>query len=417
MTNYKTAMLILLFEKHLMWSRSDGPGRTLYYYYDDRITWVVATVVVVWIAFLLIRRYRVSNAQRRPRRGNRQRVPKRVVRIKNELSSKYLAGGFSNNLHAIGVGLGADGNHCIHYFVNDATQELWPGAGTTRLPASYGGVPLVVVQMPRASAARGRDPLGLQTDLDVIVGGASGANKKLVGQVGTLGYFCRSEDDSVCVLSNAHVLVDLDNTDPGREDWIVQPSPGEVEESEQIGMLRLPEPQQQLKFGDPHNVNFDMEASANFIDAAIAKLDTLQFQAVIPRIGTVNGHVPQTDLDIGELVRKVGRTTSLTVGKIRHVRVDLWIGYNRTRWAYFKDQILIEPIQTNAKFTDAGDSGSLVVEEAGNKAIGLIFAVVSKDPKDTSPPAPADAQTINNFGVANPIDKVLETFRIELLTE
>ena len=200
-------MLMLLLEKHVMWSRPDGRGGTIYYHYYDQVTWVILALAAIWIAWLLIRRYRRLRALRRPPRGVNYRLLERVVRIKDELSARYLAPGFSNNLHAVGIGrLATSGDYCIQFFVSDATQELWLGAGTTTLPPSYSDIPLEVIQMQRASllvSVAREIPIGehckpILDYREVTIGGVSGANINLVGQSGTIGYFCRRKGRRWC---------------------------------------------------------------------------------------------------------------------------------------------------------------------------------------------------------------------------
>lgn len=415
-------MLMLLLEKHLMLSRSDGRGGTINYYYYDEITWVVAAVAVVWIAWMLIRRYRRLRAQRRPRRGVKHRVPRRVVKIKNELSSNYLAVGPSNNLHAMGIGLDAAGDYCIQFFVSDATQELWPGAGTATIPASHNRVSLALVQLPRASfwagaatdlrvdPGQGQNSLPIRQYLEVTVGGVSGANMNLTGQNGTLGFFCRSRGKNsyqdVCVLSNAHVLVDLQNPVVSDSDLIVQPGPGERSPNESIGTLT-----------DFAPLKFDNGDKPNFIDAAIATLKPSQkYQAVLPAIGAVKGYASQDDVAVGETVRKFGRSTGYTEGRIYSIELDVWIDYDRTRQsAFFKNQFLIEPASpTYPIFVSKGDSGSMVMGE-GNYAVGLLCGGGSQDLSAIQPPGNANVPIIKNYGIANPISKVLDNFGMELV--
>lgn len=404
-------MLINHFEKHLIWSGSDAAGRTVSYYYDDRITWAVLVVAVIWIAWLLLRRYRRS--------GNKP-VPKRLIRIKDELSGKYLAGGVSN-LHAIGIGLGEDGNYCIQFFVSDAEEELWPGAGKTKLPASYGGVPLVLIESPRAGLAiaattdlQAADPSAvLRQQHDIIVGGLSGANNNLEAQ-GTLGFFCRSRsrnNSAVYVLSNSHVLVNSQGLMPGDLDVIVQPSPGEVAEGQPIATLTSYLP---LRFANPNYPTTNLDAVANVVDAAIARLNSGQeYQAVLPWIGNVNGHLLRQNVVPGQRVRKVGRTTGLTAGVVTSVSVNAWISTTYGQPAYFKDQFMIEPIFPYSEFALPGDSGSLVVEP-NNRAIGLICARGSAPRR--VPVGGGTVTIISSYALVNPISPILDLFGIELLT-
>ncbi len=89
---------------------------------------------------------------------------KRVIKRKRELSSQYLQPGFSNTIHAIGIGrLDNSNDFCIQVFVSDAKAELWPGAGARGFRGSYRGVPVVLIEMPMASFLSAATP-ALQFD-------------------------------------------------------------------------------------------------------------------------------------------------------------------------------------------------------------------------------------------------------------
>ncbi|HEV2862494.1 MAG TPA: hypothetical protein VGX48_15885 [Pyrinomonadaceae bacterium] len=404
-------MLLLFFERHpiLSWRNPDGSVTTRYY--DDRVTWVVAALVVVWLAWFLIMRYRRARALRRtPRSRADSRLLQRVVRRKRELSDRYLLPGLSANIHAVGVGLlGAD--YCIQVFVGDPAQELWPGTTAASPPATYRGVPLRVFRMRPATFISGAEPYsgGIRDPQEVIVGGISGANTNLTGQSGTIGYFCTRRSrwprrPEVLMLSNSHVFADLRKGKVDDGDLIVQPSPGERATGRPIGTLvNFAE----LKFG----------GDANHVDAAVAKLWGPQKHApVIPLIGAVKGHVEKKDVRPGEPVRKFGRTTGYTEGCVFSVYLDIRVGYDRTgQSAFFRDQILVEPrLPDHTHFVRKGDSGSLLVD-SGQHALGLVFAGMPETP-EAQPPAPDPrVPAVENYGVANPIAEVLDRLNIELL--
>jgi hypothetical protein len=217
---------------------------------------------------------------------------KRIVKIKDELSSQYLRAGLSNNIHAVGIGrLAPAGDYCIQVFVVDATQELWPGAGpaTTLAGSFFRGIPLLLIQMARmgflidtaVDFAAGQYVNGIRDQQAVIVGGISGANVNLTGQSGTIGYFCTRKSKlwrrkEVYLLSNSHVFVDLQNPKADDTELIVQPSPGERASNRPIGTL--------TNFS---RLTFDGDTNEpNIIDAAICKLwDSQPHQPLIPLIG------------------------------------------------------------------------------------------------------------------------------------
>jgi hypothetical protein len=427
-------MTLLAFARHAVWSRPDGRGGTITYYYYDETTWLVAALALAWVVWLIVRRHlRARSLKRRPR-GTDYRLLRRVVRLKSELSSDYLRPGFSRNIHAVGVGLLAGGEYCIQIFVGDAGEELWDGAGGAALPDTYGGVPLVLVEMPAAGLLNGADsdaaapweryPEGIRDHQPVIVGGISGAHANLAGQSGTIGYFCTRKSKlprrrEVHLLSNSHVFADLRKGAIDDGDLIMQPSPGEPASNRPVGAL--------VNFSA---LRFDGDIKdPNHVDAAIAKLWGPQpHKPVIPFVGAVKGYVEKRDVKVGEAARKFGRTTGYTEGLVFSVYLDIWVRYDRTgQSAFFRDQLLIEPSAPRfVKFVAKGDSGSLVVD-AEQHAIGLVFAGTSEAPPspqstspNTEPPPRAEREgdeprRIEGYGVANPISEVLERLKIELL--
>ena len=147
---------------------------------------------------------------------------------------------------------------------------------------------------------------------------------------------------------------------------------------------------------------------------------------MIPLIGAVKGYVEKKNIEIGEAVRKFGRTTGYTEGSVFSIYLDIWIWYDRTgKSAFFKNQIMIAPDSPAfSKFVAKGDSGSLVVD-AQQHALGLVFAGVV-GPRDSLPaaarvvtdqhndPSISTPQKIDGYGVANPISEVLDRLKIEL---
>lgn len=420
--------------KHLMWVRSDGRGGTITYYYYDEITWVVGALALAWLAWFLIGSYRRARAlRRRPRRTN-YKLLKRVVKIKNELSSRYLRPGLTRNIHAVGIGRVSDGSaYCIQFFVNDPNAEMWTGSGRATLLESYRGVPLILIEMPMAGflsdvtlnspVESDQYPNGIREHQEVIIGGISGANTNLTGQSGTIGYFCTRKSKlprrkEIHLLSNSHVFADLRKAKIDDGDLIMQPSPGEPASNRPIGSL--------VNFS---TLKFDGDIKEpNHIDAAIAKLwGPQRHNPVIPLIGAVKGFVEKKDIEIGETARKFGRTTGYTEGHIFSIYLDIWIRYDRTgQSAFFKNQFLIAPaLPKFTKFVAKGDSGSLVVD-AKQHAIGLVFGGMAEVPEslqglpnvEPNPgidSAPNNPKRIESYGVANPISEVLDRLRIELL--
>jgi len=109
---------------------------------------------------------------------------------------------------------------------------------------------------------------------------------------------------------------------------------------------------------------------ANSVDCAIAKVT--QNSVVSPEIlhiGAPNGATAAT-LDMN--VHKFGRTTSYTVGRVVSLDTDVTVGYETGDYT-FSNQIIVVG-RSGHSFSDAGDSGSLILQRGTNKAVALLFA-------------------------------------------
>src|SRR5256885_7412462 len=71
----------------------------------------------------------------------------RVIKVKSELSLRYLRSGVSKRIHAVGVGMLENRDeYCIQVFI-DRTRKP---AANFPMPTSYRGVSIVSIEMPRA---------------------------------------------------------------------------------------------------------------------------------------------------------------------------------------------------------------------------------------------------------------------------
>lgn len=179
--------------------------------------------------------------------------------------------------------------------------------------------------------------------------------------VGTFGCVVRkrSRDGALYVLSNSHVLANEGIAAIG--DKIVQPGradggklPGDV-----LGTLAEFVPFQFTSTGFP-----------NLVDAAIAKVPKSRVIKQIRILGIQPAGVSRT-VRRGMRVKKVGRTTDLTIGEVRDVNYRLALNYKKTPTrrgrAGLRDQVLC------TRYTAGGDSGSAVLNTRNN-IVGLHFA-------------------------------------------
>ena len=103
------------------------------------------------------------------------------------------------------------------------------------------------------------------------------------------------------------------------------------------------------------------------MDCAVAEGPFHDLDREIYWTGPVRGWRRKAFVTIGMVVKKTGRTTNFTTGRITAVNATIDVGYGGGKVARFKDQI----VTTN--MSAGGDSGSLVLT-LDNVAVGLLFA-------------------------------------------
>lgn len=162
------------------------------------------------------------------------------------------------------------------------------------------------------------------------------------------------------ILSNNHVLANSNNANLG--DPVLQPGPfdGGTDPADRIGSLAAFVP---ITFWPPVPLN----QHRNLVDAAIATVEFHDGDREIYWIGYVRAWMRRSQVKVGMLVQKTGRTTNYTVGRITTIAATVNVNYGGGRVARFVDQI----VTTN--MSAGGDSGSLVTT-FDNVAVGLLFA-------------------------------------------
>ena len=244
--------------------------------------------------------------------------------------------------------------------------ELHSGAALPSMLATASGEAAVDVEempVPRIppmhahppSAASALAVARLQVPRRPAVGGASLAHHRFpVGTValGVLDLL----SGAPCLLSCNHVLAQLDQALFG--DLVLQPAfadGGELPGSAVGRVLRWTD----VRFGGP----------ANLADAAIAICAPGMAVSYVDGIGPIATISPGVAL--GEMMRKVGRSSGLTQGRVIVTNGTFkanyaMLGFGNTP-ALFVDQIVVDlPC-------GYGDSGSLLVDSQ-NRAAGLLFA-------------------------------------------
>ncbi len=208
---------------------------------------------------------------------------------------------------------------------------------------------------------------------------------------GTLGAFVRRKSaESVLVLSNNHVLANENKAKKG--DAVVQPGPFDKGKKGKDSVARLEEFVPLKSTG------------SNVVDAAVARLtDKLDYDPRdLQSLGRLAG-VGEEITSIGGAVAKIGRTTGLRLGRVTAFEVDNLVvtyGIGNLR---FDNQIEIEGADT-LSFSEGGDSGSLIVDDA-QRAVALLFAG-------------GDHGGSNGRGLtyATPIDRVLTILKVNMVS-
>jgi len=189
---------------------------------------------------------------------------------------------------------------------------------------------------------------------------------------GTLGSLL-SRGGNFYILSNNHVL---DKSDQGSiGDPIVQPGLGDV--GCQVGNTATVAHLSQASV---------LEGAPSNVDAAIAQIvpGTVDTSGTILDLAGPNQPappssslaIPQTAFSTNEPVAKVGRSSGLTCSTIDSVAADLVVSYqtscgSKTSFQVpYKNQIVIG----GTSFSEAGDSGSLVVTADTARPLGLLYA-------------------------------------------
>jgi hypothetical protein len=162
------------------------------------------------------------------------------------------------------------------------------------------------------------------------------------------------------ILSNNHVLANVNAGLPG--DPILQPGPfdGGTNPADRIATLTRFIP---ITLQPP----VPLALHNNLVDCAVAEGQFHDLDREIYWNAAVRGWRQKANVAVGTVVKKTGRTTNFTTGRITAIGATIDVNYGGGRVGRFKDQI----VTTN--MSAGGDSGSLVLT-LDNVAVGLLFA-------------------------------------------
>lgn len=249
------------------------------------------------------------------------------------------------------------------------------------IPTSIEGLPVDVVQ---TGVLRARsNPINPQTRLRPAPAGCSVGYDLEDGTVmaGTFGALVTDSKGNLYILSNNHVLAAEDALKAGAA--IFQPG---LLDGGRISRDQIAKLAKAIKM---------KTSGTNAVDAAIAEvLKKSLVTAEIPVIGTPKGKRAAAR---NIIVHKFGRTTSYTSGYVTDTNALVQVVYDKGTIT-FDEQIMIRSLDRK-KFSDSGDSGSLIVEKPTGKAVGLLFAGGT------------------GYTLANPISAVLKALKVRLVTK
>jgi hypothetical protein len=221
---------------------------------------------------------------------------------------------------------------------------------------------------------------------------------------GTLGALLRGSDNNQYLLSNNHVLARSDQASVG--DAIVAPGlidnnctpwgegPGALPVAILTGWLALSSNQTNADAAIAQVSSGAVDPSGSILELGARKADGT-LAAAPPGVSSTGGKGESARLQL--TVAKSGRTTGLTCAGVSalnlDVRVDYFLDCAETKpylTKTFTNQIAI----SGDRFSDAGDSGALVIDAANAEPVGLYFA------------GGTDVAGVSQ-GVANPVSEVL----------
>ena len=282
--------------------------------------------------------------------------------------------GFEN---IVGVGLGEKmvgggftGERCVSVYVA-AKVPAETLASAAVVPKEVNGIPTDVIETGEFHAFPNRGKYR------PAPGGVSVGHYKITA--GTLGCLVR-RGPALYILSNNHVLANCNNARIG--DPILQPGPydGGRVPADVIAKLSQFVP---LRFGGP----------VNHVDCAIAQTSPRLVTPLNKCYGKIVLPIVLPALNM--TVKKCGRTTQFTQGRITGTHATVTVGYGTSGSAVFQNQIIMVSL-SSTPFSAGGDSGSLIVTLRGNRPVGLLFA--------------GSATTT----IANPIGEVLRALNVTI---
>jgi hypothetical protein len=248
------------------------------------------------------------------------------------------------------------------------------------------------LQGPVQLGSSGGNALDLSYNQDTISGCCSG----------TLGALLKDSDGSQYLLSNNHVLARRDQASVGES--ILQPglidnncspyNPGVTPVGSLTGFVPLSSSSSNVDAAIARVVSGAVDPSGRILELG-AKQSDGSLAAAPPGISSTGGNGETGSLQLQ--VAKSGRTTGLTCANISALDLDIQIDYYTDcaeTHPYLTKRYSNQLAMSGNEFSDAGDSGALVVDTANAEPVGLLFT------------GGVDAAGVGQ-AVANPVSNVL----------
>lgn len=113
-----------------------------------------------------------------------------------------------------------------------------------------------------------------------------------------------------------------------------------------------------------------VQQTGNLVDAALAKSGDPSTDFVDPEVVKIGKPEGFRGFNLGDKVRKSGRTTGYQEGSVSQIAMTVQVNYGNGQIATFEDQVEIKP----GGFSAPGDSGSTVWHMNDKHIGGLLFA-------------------------------------------
>jgi hypothetical protein len=254
-----------------------------------------------------------------------------------------------------------------------------------RIPPEIDGIPTDVVVSPRAFLLAGSPCVPRNVPQRPLRGGIGISGPRTTA--GTLGCFVRlrNGDPRAFLLTCSHVLADAAATIGDR---VVQPAlaDGGTLAGHAVAELSV----HTSVLGEP-----EVE-----VDAALAVLlDQAGFEPEICGLVRPQGtRAPAIGLGVERRGRSTPAGGPVARGRISDRDLDVSVAVPGGGTILYQDHFRVEPLQSGTSFSVGGDSGSLILERNGPRAVGLL---VGGDPG-------------GSYSIATPIRRVLDRFEVDL---